>query len=524
MGRRFLIAISLANLMFFRIWRELLNGKQAYFNKEMPRENFLAVMLSVLILTVAFWLVAEIAARSQSPLLQTLVRWAFLLVVLLSTSYNKLGVTLHRMIGVAGIVVWAALTIVILYLLYRYQKTVAHVLATVLVIASPFVLVTFAQDIWWISAFRKMNFADAQPAPPLPAKHGQRVLWIIFDELDYRQAFEHRDPSVQLPELDRLRAESFSAQNAYPPNRITELSLPSLINGRLIKDVKPIGAGDLAIVYDKAKDQKRWSREPDVFTDARSLGRNVGIVAWYHPYCRILGATVTRCTWEDISLLFGELRRDPALGLAIRDQLADVVNTNWELRRLHLWPGPEELERSEDIDDYRRLMPAVLRDVADPSLDTVFLHLPVPHPVGIYDRATGQLTVDRHNGYLDNLVLTDRTFGDIRKAMEQAGVWDSTTVIVSADHWWRSDFWRTHSGWTHRDDAAAEVIDHRIPFIVKFAGQTTGAAYAPQWNTVLTRELIAEIEIGNVKDAASLATWLDRNKGYGESPYNKDFH
>ena len=33
MGRRFLIAISLANLMFFRVWRELLNGKQAYYTQ-----------------------------------------------------------------------------------------------------------------------------------------------------------------------------------------------------------------------------------------------------------------------------------------------------------------------------------------------------------------------------------------------------------------------------------------------------------------------------------------------------------
>jgi hypothetical protein len=524
MARRFLIAISLANVMFFRIWRELLNGKQAYYTKSEPWANFAGVMISVLILAAAFWLVAEIAARSDSPLLQGIVRWAFFLVVLMSASYNKLAVYLHRRDGFVGLVLWIALTLAILYFLYRVQHVAVHVVATLVLVASPFVLVTFAQDLWWLYQFKKMDFSDAQPAPPLPAKHGTRVLWIIFDELDYRQAFAQRDPSVQLPELDRLRAESFFATNAYPPNRITELSLPSLINGRLIAKVTPIGGRDLAITYDQQRDQRRWSREQTVFTDARALGRNAGMVAWYHPYCRILGAQVTRCHWEDISLLFGELRRDPALALAVRDQLADIVNTTWELRTLHLWPGPEELERSEDVDDYRSLMPHVLRDVADPGLDFVFLHLPVPHPVGIYDRKTGQLTTDRNAGYLDNLVLTDRSFGEIRKAMEAAGVWDSTTVVVSADHWWRSDFWRAHSGWTHEDDHAAETIDHRIPFLVKFAGPASHADYAPAFNTVLTRQALAAIEIGEVKDPATLAHWLDQHKSIGESHFNQDFH
>src|ERR1051325_11301113 len=50
MARRFLIAISLANVMFFRIWRELLNGKQAYYTKSEPWANFAGVMISVLIL------------------------------------------------------------------------------------------------------------------------------------------------------------------------------------------------------------------------------------------------------------------------------------------------------------------------------------------------------------------------------------------------------------------------------------------------------------------------------------------
>ena len=57
--------------------------------------------------------------------------------------------------------------------------------------------------------------------PPGPVHEGQpRVVWIIFDEADYRMIFEQRPASLEMPEFDRLREESLSANNAISPGPI----------------------------------------------------------------------------------------------------------------------------------------------------------------------------------------------------------------------------------------------------------------------------------------------------------------
>src|SRR6185437_12281562 len=48
----------------------------------------------------------------------------------------------------------------------------------------------------------------------LPHHPAHRFLWLVFDELDQGIAFERRPVSVHLPELDRLRAQSFTASNS----------------------------------------------------------------------------------------------------------------------------------------------------------------------------------------------------------------------------------------------------------------------------------------------------------------------
>ena len=44
-----------------------------------------------------------------------------------------------------------------------------------------------------------------------------RVLWVIADEWDYRLTFVDRNPTLQLPEIDRLRGTSLYADHASPP-------------------------------------------------------------------------------------------------------------------------------------------------------------------------------------------------------------------------------------------------------------------------------------------------------------------
>ena len=60
----------------------------------------------------------------------------------------------------------------------------------------------------------------------------------------------------------------------------------------------------------------------------------------------------------------------------------------------------------------------------------VFLHLPVPHPPGIYDRQRHLL---RSGGtYLDNMVLADDSLGELLQEIDATPSASQTTVIVSS--------------------------------------------------------------------------------------------
>ncbi len=68
--------------------------------------------------------------------------------------------------------------------------------------------------------------------PSLPGAAGNRIIWIMFDELSYDQTFDHPQPGIVLPAFDRLRAESFSFSNIKPAGYYTEQIIPSLFLGQ----------------------------------------------------------------------------------------------------------------------------------------------------------------------------------------------------------------------------------------------------------------------------------------------------
>jgi arylsulfatase A-like enzyme len=81
--------------------------------------------------------------------------------------------------------------------------------------------------------------------------------------------------------------------------------------------------------------------------------------------------------------------------------------------------------------------------------------------------------------------------------MEQAGMWDGTTVLISSDHGYRG----------------AEVLDgkkdSRIPFILKLAGQKQGRDYSPEFNTIVTSDLLLSILRGELQTPEAVSSWLD---------------
>ena len=89
-----------------------------------------------------------------------------------------------------------------------------------------------------------------------------RVVWIIFDELDERVAFRDRPKEVEMPALDRFRNESTVATNTKPPGYSTVYSIPSLMIGRRVSSATYPGRYDLSLHFDDGK-KMAWTDVPE---------------------------------------------------------------------------------------------------------------------------------------------------------------------------------------------------------------------------------------------------------------------
>jgi hypothetical protein len=155
----------------------------------------------------------------------------------------------------------------------------------------------------------------------------------------------------------------------------------------------------------------------------------------------------------------------------------------------------------------------------DPDLGVAMLHFPVPHHPDIYDPEREELSLVDRRSYFDNLALADRTLGQVRGVMEAAGLWDTSIVIVTSDHWWRA-IHRGDWGLTPEEESVfADERNRRIPFLLKFAKQRETFVYPRGFNTLLVHDLILDLLAGAIANPASLADWLDGRRATAPVPY-----
>ena len=534
MRRHWILALSLSNLCFFNAWREVLSPQglsYLYYWKQYPGyAALIALLINVLLLAsiflAGFYLVGRLGGSNGLKFGQAI----FLLVFLralnsIRAQFDSLSTShLRFLFGRAGYIAAVFLLLCLIgFAIRRYGlNRVARSAALIVLILSPFGVLGLAQATWLAVQYGQSVSRERPAATALnPGVSARpRVLWLIFDEMELDLAFSARPASLSLPEFDRLHAEALFATNAFPPAGHTSQSIPALLTGQLISAVKPIGPGELLLTIPGRKETVSWSTQPDIFSDARAVGFNTALVGWYNPYCRVIGDRLTSCRWEAASQ-----RSDPEK-LRVTTNLLRQESDLLKLLpftsgiRARLLPAGAKDYRTEHIADYLALKRQAEDAVTDRGFGLLFIHLPVPHPPYIYDRAKGDLNAAQQSSYLDNLALADRALGDLRQKMEQAGSWEGTSIIVSSDHWWRSDYWRKHIFWTPSDQPVqGERVEHRIPFMIKLAGQRTTLTYDAPFNTVLTRDLILEVLNGRISDPGQVAGWLDSHRTIGESPY-----
>jgi hypothetical protein len=371
-----------------------------------------------------------------------------------------------------------------------------------LIALSPFLFFTFGQALYRIATFDDRPTRNGPMAPRLAPKPAgaPRVIWVIFDEWDQDLTFSERPSRIQLPEIDRLRATGFSATEAIRPNMFTDWSMPALTTGIALDDIKPDGPADLLIRPVGAPKFIRWSEQDTVFRDARKMGFNTAVVAWAIPYCRVLNNDLSGCWWWSGSSQFN------SVGNTLPEMVVDRMRSLYETA--YRSPFGQSLSTARHIWVTDSVVAKSLEVACDPNVGLALLHMPVPHPPYFYNAATGKndraatpvtgIFRQTQAGYIDALALTDKIVGQLRRAMEQAGVWDSTTLIFSADHPYR-----------HRPELDGHPVGRRVPYLVKFAGSQKPVSYGAAFSSRITRKLIQAILSGQLSRVEEIPSWID---------------
>lgn len=548
MLRRALIALSLANLCFIPAWREVLDPGplfHCYHTKLCPvGATLVGVTLDALLLAALFFLGFELARRRRHPLARRAAYAAFLLTLLVPLNGLRvqspalLTPVLVGKLGRVGVGLLAlALAALVLLAVRRFGlQRLARGAATVVLILAPFVAIAYAQALWKVFKYRQ-GMADqptaARTATPTLAPP-PRVVWVIFDELDYRVAFSHRPGTLRLPEFDRLRGEGLFAEEAYPPSGSTLQSIPALVSGKLVADATQTRPDDLALRFHEEADFVGWRSRPNIFSTLKRAGMSSAVVGYYHPYCRMFASELVRCAWWEDSFTAEGIVRRTRVGYNM-DRAARTSFLSLPL--LHrLLPRAAEEEQinltllAAAARDYEEIMEEARRIVTDPTVRLAYVHLPLPHPPGFYDRSRGRIDLSHKASYLDSVALADRAVGDLRRAMEQAGLWDASNVIVTSDHWWRArEVWSPETGdptarvyWQEEDRLMLPATpEYRVPFILKPAGRAPApVSYAPAFNTFVSHDLVLSLLRGETRSAEDAARWLDQHRAVTVSPYN----
>lgn len=501
--------LSLANLSYLRVWSELLTYRpeDAFYMKEPPSSpHYAAAALNTLLLGGIFWIVLRWLRRRQSRRWFCLAEWVFPIVLLFPLNairhvasnesdalFRYLRAPLIGLLNSTAVIVFASVVgAIAVPAAVRWRGRIVRAAFFGLQLLFPLVPIVLAQGAWKALHTDLSAFAAKSPARRIddPAQAGPRVLWILFDEWDQRLTFEDRRRDLLLPELDSFRRTAIYVPNSLPPSSRTLCSVPALLTGRSVSDAQILTAEDLFLSFDDGAPGGMWSRESSIFTDVRDSGLNVSVVGWYLPYCRALGADLTACWWWDMSL------QHNSVGDRLREILPNQALSLLETTQLA--PGWASRATQRQARTYSEILDRALTEASDRRHGFVFMHLPVPHSPHTYDRRTQSFTLYNSPiaGYWDSLALLDKSLGELRRAMEHFGVWDSTAILLSSDHWNRSS-----RGLDGRED-------HRVPFLLKLPGQDSGLVVEERIQTILTRDLLRAIVRRELVTPAGAAEWL----------------
>lgn len=552
-----IFSLSLATLCFLPLWDILIrlasDGSVKYFETAPPPvAPVVSLVFDVIVLAGVILLLLTI--RDRVPLLKGPSQFALAILALI-TLYRCEHLVL--LLGLKTIATyahpvspihtgWEIAVVCCLLLTALWSRRFLAIAKRLVFVLSPLFFVLVANSAWFYSRPDPALLGNHTLAGKLSGRTStaskRKVVWIIFDEMDYDLAFGERPGRLKMPEFDRLRGESLFAERVSAPSRETLLSMPSFITGRKVVQVKA-KTSDLHLRFENSNDWASFASVPNVFRTARNAGFNTAVAGWYHPYCRVLADDLADCASasnapEESAIsraiaswpfgkraLFLALWNGSYLPLhTIRDLVNPHPSVTSDPSRIHSNPLPSEgllqdirqivqlkgrIRREEHIKSVKFIAANASRMLRDADLNLVMIHFPTPHPEGIWNTKGQQFSADQQSDYVDNLALADHLLGSIRSTLESAGDWDSTAILISADHPFRATLWKAMPSWSSEMESLTRGKSLRyVPFLLKLPGHHASATTDRPFNNVVSASLVLQILQGQIAEPEQAVSFL----------------
>jgi len=378
------------------------------------------------------------------------IRWALMALLPPLLLARNLDVIPFDIPGFVIVLMGLAWVGVLTVLSLRFPNAAKQLLKTGSSLLAGFVV--FALVMTWQLA----RAAQWRPGPqaftaeiPVANPHKPRLVWILFDELAYQYTFEARDPSLQLPNFDRLRSESTLYTDVTPIAYRTTRVVPSLLLGRIVTDVAYTADNRYLIQTDDNPHWQTFDANASLFGMARQRILTTSIVGWYIAYCPVFAGIAIECYWNNED---AQDRGPTQLNASFADNVwfplrilaEQIVSPRRAWADAAAWNAKGHIASVQDVSRH------ALQTIATSQADIVYLHIPAPHPPDFWNRRTGDYAVG--GSYLDSLDFSDRLLGQMLNMLEAQPRWASTTLIVQGDHSWRTQMWRPLPGWSAEDE------------------------------------------------------------------------
>lgn len=525
MSRRNIFAhFTLAFLTFASLWN-LMWGNTWYYDFSDPIQYYLSSFEKLKILNpLIVWLVFGFTCLFTGfywLLDRQHLKKTYLLALILVLNQIRLlqGWSLERFLPGLPLIAKLSFILVLLilafYLVTKFEESIYSLAQKILVILSPLAL-------YGSLSLMVNSLAFFSPTPSFPlirevSSPKNRIIWLIFDEMDQRALFESAF-SHHYPHFRQFRQNSLYATQAYATGAFTIIALPSLISGKKLEKVRILPNQNLELTA-ADRSTMTFSEGDHLFSKAFNKGYHTAIKGFYHPYQRLFKPYLA----EKKATRFGSSKLDFTIlskfvfSKAFKDNFSLIYKVkdllvkkplSIKIRHNHLQEFPIE-QIAQAFNNFHQ---EVVKLVAQPDLDFIFIHCPYPHPPGYYSLEKNQFSHDSTANYFGNLKMTDTFFGEICNELKEKNLWDQTQLIVSSDHWFR-DSWCDLPFWYELDpqeEALAKAKDLRVPCLIKGIGQNQGTIFTKPFNTLLLHQMVLEMMDRKINTAQDIASWLDQ--------------